>query len=433
MPLDARTAAARVVGDVLGGKSLNQVLPPARLKVDERDRPLLQQLCYGTVRHAPKLQALLKPLLKRPLKAKDSDIQGLLLCGLYQLEHLDTPEHAAVAASVDAARFLKKTWAGGLVNAVLRRFLRERETLTASLDEAANASHPAWLYGKIRQQWPRQSAAIVTANNQQPPMTLRVNHARVTSDAYLAQLQAAGIEANAGSVSPQAITLAQPMDVHALPGFDAGEVSVQDEAAQAAALLLGAEAGERVLDACAAPGGKSCHVLELQPQLSELVALDVDSDRLEKVAENLARLKLNATVCAGDAAAPPELLTQDSFDRILVDAPCSASGVIRRHPDVKLLRRYEDLAGFAQQQLAILDGVWPLLKNGGTLLYATCSIFDEENSAVIEQFLGANTDASLDEIVADWGEARGPGRQLLPNSQGSDGLFYARLKKTRGK
>lgn len=430
MNLDVRAAAAGVIGDVLGGHSLHQSLPSRLDRVSERDRGLLQQLCYGTLRHGPRLQAMLGLLLEKPLRDKDRDLQGLLLCGLYQLDSTRVPDHAAVDATVGATRVLKKHWAKGMTNAVLRRYLREREQLSQTLDQAAAASHPHWLFQRITEQWPTTAAAIIEANNQQPPMTLRVNSRRISRTDYLAVLQHQGIAAAVGNVSPHAVQLTQPMDVWELPGFTEGEVSVQDEAAQMAALLLQADAGERVLDACAAPGGKTCHILELQPGLAELVAMDIDEVRLQKVSENLQRLGLQATLLAGDAAQPPAQLGPASFDRILVDAPCSASGVIRRHPDVKLLRRESDIAQLAEQQHNILKGVWPLLKVGGTLLYATCSILDEENSQVVHRFLAEQGDATLSCTGISWGEAIACGRQLLPTTGGPDGLFYALLRKT---
>ncbi len=429
MNADVRATAARVIGAVIGGLSLNQVLPEKLNDVSERDRALLQQLSYGTLRQSPRLQAILKQLLDKPLRDKDRDVQGLLLCGLYQLDSTRVPDHAAVAATVDATRALKKHWAKGMTNAVLRRYLREREQLTQALDEAAAASHPAWLFQKILTQWPAAAAAIIDANNQQPPMTLRVNRGQASRDDYISSLKGHGIAAKAGCLSKHAIQLAVPIDVWDLPEFSAGRVSVQDEAAQMAALLLQAGAGERVLDACAAPGGKTCHILELQPELAELVAMDVDELRLQKVSENLQRLNLKATLITGDAASPPAALQPASFDRILVDAPCSASGVIRRHPDVKLLRRESDIAPLANQQLCILRGLWPLLKTGGTLLYATCSILDEENSQVIQRFLTEEGDAALSDTEMAGSESVTSGRQLLPSSGGTDGLFYAALQK----
>ena len=431
MSKDVRATAARVVAAVLGGLSLNRVLPEKLNDVSERDRALLQQLSYGTLRHGPRLQAVLKQLLDKPLRDKDRDVHGLLLCGLYQLDSTRVPDHAAVAATVDATRALKKPWAKGLANAVLRRYLREREQLTQALDPAAAASHPAWLFQKILEQWPDYAAAIIDANNEQPPMTLRVNLSQVSRDDYLEELKDHGIMATAGSLSEHAIRLGLPIDVWELPGFSAGRVSVQDEAAQIAALLLRAKAGERVLDTCAAPGGKACHIVELQPQLGELVVMDIDKARLQKVSENLTRLSLNATQVIGDAAHPSASLEPGSFDRVLVDAPCSATGVIRRHPDVKLLRHENDIASLADQQLDILQGAWPLLKRGGALLYVTCSILDEENSQVIQRFLTKQGDAVLSNVEMAGSALVSHGHQLLPSTTGTDGLFYALLKKPK--
>jgi 16S rRNA (cytosine967-C5)-methyltransferase len=429
MALDVRAAAAKAIGDVLAGRSLNQAIAKQIDKVNARDRGLLQQLSFGTVRHQPRLQAILSQLLDKPLRDKDRDVQALLLCGIYQLDSMRTPDHAAVSATVSATKALKKPWARGMANAVLRRYLRERETLTEAMDEAAAASHPAWLFDKIAAQWPAVAQEIIEANNQQPPMTLRVNSALVSRDDYQAALSEHDIESRPGAISPHAIQLSQARDVFELPGFPEGQVSVQDEAAQMAALLMDAAPGDRVLDACSAPGGKTCHILEMHSELAELVAMDVDELRLEKVRENLSRLGLTATVLCGDGAAPPSELARASFDHILVDAPCSASGVIRRHPDVKLLRRESDIASLADQQLQILKGLWPLLKEGGRLIYATCSILDEENSAVVRQFIEQHSCAELEIIEVEWGEAVSCGRQLLPLKEGPDGLFFSRLRK----
>lgn len=428
MAQDARAAAIRVLAKVLGGESLNRALPPALDSLEHKQRPLLQQLCYGTLRQQPRLQAILDELLEKPLRNKDRDVSALLLSALYQLDEMRVPDHAAVATAVDLSEAIKKPWARKLVNALLRRYLRERDTLLETLPEAARHAHPPWLFGKIHKQWPVDAQSIITANNGQPPMTLRVNSRQTNREDYLGKLASAGITATPCLYSPQGIRLSCAVDVDLLPGFRAGEVSVQDEAAQLAALLLAAQPGERILDACAAPGGKSCHILELQPDLVELVAADIDPRRLQKVEENLERLGLQASLLELDSANPSAEVTAP-FDRILVDAPCSASGVIRRHPDVKVLRRPEDIVQLADQQLDILTGLWPLLKPGGTLLYATCSILTEENGRVVERFLECQPDADLETLAADWGVEAGPGRQLLPHTDGPDGLFYAILRK----
>ena len=430
MTMDTRVAAAKVISGVLGGQSLNLALPPLLDKVSPRDRGLLQQLCYGTLRDHPRLAGLLRQLLAKPLKDKDRDLQALLLVGLYQLNDTRIPDHAAVASTVEATRGLKKSWAKGLCNALLRRFLRERYDLENNLQPAEAAAHPGWLYREITEQWTAQADQLFRCNNSQPPLVLRVNARRGSRADYLAMLAEQGIAATAGKLCEQAIYLEQARDVAELPGFSDGWVSVQDEAAQLAAGLLAATVGDRVLDACAAPGGKTCHILELQPDLAEIVAMDVDNSRLQRVTENLNRLKLSATLLAADASLPPPELEPGKFDRILVDAPCSASGVIRRHPDVKLLRRESDIAALHVQQVSILNGLWPLLAKGGRLLYATCSILEQENSKVVVEFLQANNDASMAPLGVDWGEHQPWGQQLLPDENGSDGLFYALIEKT---
>ncbi len=433
MARDCREQAARVLAAVLAdGQSLNQALPPADTTVAERDRGLLQQLCYGTLRHYWQLQGLLDTLLEKPLKRKDQDVHALLLIGLYQLLHTRVPDHAAVASVVDASRKLGKPWARGLLNGVLRRFQREREALLAALSEHAALAHPRWLLDKLRNGWPDHWQQIVNANNQPPPMCLRINARRGDRVRYLQRLQSIPIAAETCLRAPQGVRLKQALDVEQLPGFAEGDVSVQDEAAQYAALLLGAQVGERVLDACAAPGGKACHIAELCTGLDELVALELDSNRLGKVAENVKRLDLDLTLVCGDASAPPTALGTESFQRILVDAPCSASGVIRRHPDIKVLRRPADLEGFAATQSGILRGLWPLLAPGGRLIYATCSVFDEENDAVVDDFITATGDARVATMDIDIGEATRCGRQVLPSVNGSDGLYYAALQKIAG-
>lgn len=429
MTTSVRATAARVVAAILQGQSLNSALPDGLAAVAPTDRSLLQQLCYGTLRDAPRLQILLAQLLDKPLKARDLDIQGLLLVGLYQLEGSRVPDHAAVATSVEATRELHKPWARGLTNAVLRRFLRERHNLVTALDEQQASAHSEWLFKRLKRQWPHAYAGIIAANNHQPPMTLRVNAQRVSRAVYLERLADAGINARAGSLAPQAVYLETGTDVQTLPGFAGGDVSVQDEAPQLAALLLQAQPGERILDACAAPGGKTCHILELQPALQTLVAMDIDAARLARVGENLKRLGLNAECVAGDGARPPASLGETFFDRILVDAPCSASGVIRRHPDIKLLRREADLSALERRQGSILQGLWPLLRPGGVLLYVTCSVLYEENSQVVDAFLAGNPDASSEPFAVSWGEPLAHGRQLLPAIAGADGMFYAALRK----
>ncbi|MFV0477017.1 MAG: 16S rRNA (cytosine(967)-C(5))-methyltransferase RsmB [Parahaliea sp.] len=424
---DCRAAAARVISQVMAGQSLNQALPPQLDSVDERDRALLRELSYGCLRQWQRLDGLAGELLDKPLRNKDNDIRALILIGLHQLTATRIPDHAAVASTVGATRTLSKAWARGLVNATLRRFLRERETLEARLSDSQQVAHPDWLYHRLQAEWPQQAQAILAANNSHPPMTLRVNAQRDERSSYQQTLTEHGIASRPGTLSDNALYLEQALDVSQLPSFDNGHVSVQDEAAQLAAVLLAAQPGQRVLDACAAPGGKSCHILERQPRLAELVAMDIDTARALRVQNNLERLKLAAELIVGDATSPPGTLTAGSFDHILADVPCSATGVIRRHPDIKLLRRTRDITQLAREQGRILDGLWPLLKPGGSLLYVTCSVLEEENSAVINAFLERQHQARLEMPSLNWGETCHAGQQLLPTLHGSDGLFFARL------
>lgn len=429
--VDCRAAAAQAIAAVIcEGQSLERQLARIEPSVAERDRSLLRELCYGSLRWQPQLDALIKPLLQKPLKARDADIAQLLLVGAYQLLHTRVPPHAALAATVEAARHLGKNWAAGMVNAVLRRLQREHENLLTTIDAAARDAHPEWLWRQLTAAWPEHTAAIFAANNAYPPMCLRVNTQRLSRDDYLAQLASAHIDATACRYSVDGIRLDEPCDVSKLPEFATGAVSVQDEAAQFAALLLNAQPGQRVLDACCAPGGKTGHILERQPALRELVGLDVSAERLRRVESNLQRLQLTATLRVGDALAPSTWWDGEVFDRILLDAPCSGTGVIRRHPDIKCLRTPDDIEQLARIQLQLLETLWPLLAAGGELLYATCSILPAENTQVIERFLRTTPTAIEVPIDAEWGIAQPAGRQLLPSIGGCDGFYYARLRKT---
>ncbi|MCB1824803.1 MAG: 16S rRNA (cytosine(967)-C(5))-methyltransferase RsmB [Candidatus Competibacteraceae bacterium] len=428
--MNVRVIAAQALGRVLGeGESLATVLPSALEHVDPGERGLLQELCYGVCRWQPRLRFLLDRLLARPLAPDEQVIRGLLLAGLYQLWHLRIPEHAAVAETVAAVRPLRKPWAVGLVNAVLRSALRRRAELEALIeaDAEAHAAHPRWLLDWLRRDWPDDWPAIVAANNVRPPFTLRINRLRLDREAYRQRLAAAGYDAGPAAVET-ALTLATSTDPATLPGFAEGWVSIQDAGAQLAASLLAAQPGQRVLDACAAPGGKTGHLLECTPDL-DLTALDCDAGRLERVRDTLARLRLNARLLAGDARRPADWWDGALYDRILLDAPCSATGVIRRHPDIKLLRRERDIAALAERQQALLTGLWPLLRPGGRLLYATCSVLRAENERVVATFLAAHPSAHEQPIVADWGRALPHGRQIPPGENGMDGFYYAVLGK----
>lgn len=429
---DARVQAARTLGEVLAKHcSLNKPFDTGINKLDERDRGLFQELCYGTLRWYHRLEAIAGELLQKPLRNKDQDVYALLLIGLYQLEYLRVPDHAAISETVNASRALKKPWASGLLNGALRSFQRDREQIFKKISgkPQASFSHPNWLVARLQQSWGAQASRILHANNQQPPVCLRVNLRRQSRDEYLVKLQQAGLQAQPLASSPSAVRLLSPLDIQQLPGFNEGLVSVQDEAAQLAAYLLALEPGQRVLDACCAPGGKSCHILEAEPALTELVCLDSEQDRMARVEENLARLQLSgATLTTGDASTC-QWWNNQPFDRVLLDVPCSATGVIRRHPDIKLLRREDDLAKLSALQQAILNNVWQMLKPGGLLVYATCSVLPEENSELITQFVAGHEDAELAPMDADWGIEQPAGRQLLPQLEGPDGFYYARLIK----
>ncbi len=429
-PLDCRAAAARCLASVSRGLSLSQQIPEFEPKVAERDQPLFRQLCYGVLRFYPRLLGISQQLLKKPLKQKDQDVLMLMLVGIYQLSETRIPDHAAVSATVNATKTLKKPWAKGLLNGVLRQWQRQSEALLAQLTPAQQAAHPEWLYQAIATFWPEQAADILNANNQQAPMCLRVNTRLGSVTSYLSQLADSGIDAQACAFAKTGIRLQQAVNVEALPGFSEGASSVQDEAPQLSADLLQLQAGQRVLDACAAPGGKTCHLLEAEPGLAELTALDIDSERLQRVTENLHRLQLNATLKTGDASNPDEWWDGQLFDRILLDAPCSATGVIRRNPDIKLHRQASDIQQLAALQEQILKALWSTLKPGGLLLYATCSILPAENEAVVAQFCEQQDDAEHLPIDAEWGIPRSHGRQLFPQTNGHDGFYYALLQKT---
>jgi 16S rRNA (cytosine967-C5)-methyltransferase len=405
---------------------------------DGAPRPATQSIAFGTVRWYPELEACLARLLDRPGAKQDPELRALLLVGLYQLLHGATPEHAAVSETVEAARALGQPRAAGLVNAVLRRFQRERAEILAAAhgDRTAKYAHPAWMLDAFARDWPERWESIAAAGNGEPPMWLRINAHRGTRDDYRARLADAGLDGEPCEFAPEALRLAEPMDVHALPGFADGDVSVQDAAAQLAPRFLGAGPGMRVLDACAAPGGKACHIAELEPGLAELIALDIDAARATRIESNLARLGLPARVVVADAADPGTWWDGRPFERILLDVPCSGSGVIRRHPDIKLLRRPADVARFAAQQSALLAACWNLLAPGGRLVYASCSVFSAENAAVVGAFLAAaqravdvTESARLSLPGALPWQVAGPGCALASGAADADGFYYACLEK----
>ncbi|MDD5277513.1 MAG: 16S rRNA (cytosine(967)-C(5))-methyltransferase RsmB [Methylovulum sp.] len=433
MKTNTRGVAVQVLTQVLQkGHSLTVALDQALASVESgQDRAFIQALCYGVCRHYHYLDFILNQLLAKPLK--EMDVKVLALIGLYQLRFMRVKTHAAVSETVHATR--KKPWAKGLINALLRTYLRDQETLEQAAKQIPPVvnSHPDWLIQHIQRDWPEQAKQILTENNQQPPMVLRVNLAKISREQYLLQLNSLDITAVAVDFCPSALMLDKPVPVEQLPDFFEGLVSVQDTAAQLAAGLLGLDTGLglRVLDVCAAPGGKTAHILETQPHLSALVAVDIDTARMQRVRDNLQRLQLSATLLVGDAAKPLDWWDGQLFDRILLDAPCSATGVIRRHPDIKLLRRAEDIAQLQILQKSILEAVWPLLAPGGLLLYATCSVLKQENEQQVLAFLAAHSDAFIELFSGDWGRVGTYGRQILPGDQGMDGFYYARLGKRR--
>lgn len=430
--MNPRLAAARALAAVLSGKaSLNSSLPAQLDKVEDRDRGLVQDLAFGTARWQPRLDLLAAQLLQKPFKAADSDVQALLLVGLYQLFYTRIPAHAAIGETVGCADKLKKPWAKGLLNAVLRRAQREGEGILAGMarDPVVRTAHPRWLQKSLKAFWPEQWEAICAANNAHPPMILRVNRRHHSRDAYLALLAEAGIAASPCRYSRDGILLAEACDVRGLPGFAEGWVSVQDEAAQLAADLLELAPGQRVLDACCAPGGKTCHLLEAEAGLGEVVAIDLEEKRLARVRENLERLGLDARLIACDARDTASWWDGKPFQRILLDAPCSATGVIRRHPDIKLTRQADDIPALAALQSELLDALWPTLEVGGMLLYATCSSLPTENTDVIDAFLARTPGARELDLATEAGLRQSHGRQLLAQEGGHDGFYYAKLIK----
>lgn len=430
--MNTRAITARALQRVTyQGESLTDVFQHSSIQnLTGRDQAWVRHVCFGAVRWHGRLGAILRELLDKPIKAADKDIECLLRLGLYQIIYQRTPDHAAVSETVQATRALKKAWAGSLVNGVLRRFLREQTAILAQVDqiESAQYSFPTWLADRIKQAWPQDWPAIMQASNQHPPFSLRVNGLLTTREQYLERLKQQQIQAEPIAATEHGIHLPEALAVSELPDFAKGAVSVQDAAAQQAAVLLAPQAQMRVLDACAAPGGKTCHLLERYPQIN-LVALDNSEKRIQQVYENLTRLNLSAAVKLADAVNLAAWWDGQRFERILLDAPCSATGVIRRHPDIKLLRKKTDIATLQQQQAALLQALWQVLKPGGLFLYATCSILPEENNLQLEQFLKTQPDARVKAIKATWGRELSIGRQILPGEQGMDGFYYALLEK----
>ena len=421
-----RVLATRTLDAVLQrGRSLKAELATALPQVpDVRDRALLEAIAFTALRGRARYDAALKTWMPKPLARRDAELRALLHAGFAQVE-LQLPPHAAVDATVGATRALGRTHQAGLVNALLRRAVRD-----GLPDADPTAAWPGWLLARLRRDWPQHADAIVAASGQPGPLWLRANARRTSRDALLAQLEGLGVQAATGALTPEAVRIDEPLAVAALPGFAAGEFSVQDASAQLVADALSPSLGTRVLDACAAPGGKAAHLLERDPSL-HLTALDIDAARLHKVRENFARLGVGdaAAMHVADAADTHAWWDGERFDAILLDAPCTATGVVRRQPDVLLHRRESDLAPLLATQARLLDACWSLLAPGGVLLYATCSILAEENTAQVEAFLARTPDAQPEALDARFGHASGAGRQRFPGDDGTDGFFYARLRK----
>jgi len=428
--VDSRQLALKVLQSVIDKKeSLSSAIPfHFSAELSTKDKAFAQMLVYGVLRRYWRLMAILPLLMKKKLKDKDSDIQIILLMALFQLMETRVPDYASVDASVNLCRKQKKKWAAGMVNAVLRNFIRQQQELMQKIDNKPQAKydHPQWMIDRLRKDWPENWEAIFAQNNQQASMALRVNQQQLSVDDFALKLNTKLNES--AEQYDTGVVLNHPRDVSELPGFEEGWFSVQDMGAQQAATLLDLHTEQNVLDCCAAPGGKTCHMLEIEPTLN-MLALDVSDQRLMRVQENLERLQLSAELMAADASQPDEWSEGRQFDRILLDVPCSASGVIRRHPDIKLLRRKQDIPALIEIQQKILQKIWPLLVSGGKLLYATCSVFKDENENQLEQFLQQQQDAVEIKIAANWGHERPHGRQIFPGDDDMDGFYYALLQK----
>lgn len=429
MSAQLRATAATLCYQVVDqGKSLSDVLPKAQSKLaNSADKALLAELCFGIMRHLPQLDFVSQQLMSKPLIKDLRPLQYLIYIGMYQLKYLRIPDYAAVGETVEAARLLKGKNLTKLINAVLREFQRRPELFEfADAPLPVQTNHPSWLVQQLQQAYPEQWLEIVAANQQKAPLWLRINVQQVSIEQFHTALADDGVEFSTPvALLPQAVLLARACDVTQLPGYDDGWFSVQDVSAQYAALLLAPQAGERVLDACCAPGGKTAHLLEQAPT-AHVVALDRDEQRLQRVYDNLDRLQLHAHVIAADAAELGQWWDGQQFDRILLDVPCSAVGVIRRHPDIRWLRKKADIPALVATQQQLLQEVWRTLKPGGTLLYATCSILPEENAQQIEHFLQQTPDAQALPLApfhphTTW--------QRLPGFEDGDGFFYAKLTK----
>lgn len=425
-----RIAAIKALSEVLDShKSLSDSEALSKIH-DSRDSAFARHLTYGVLRWLTALEWLAAQLLVKPLKRRERDVQRLVLLGLQQLWHDQTASHAAVNETAECARLLGKPWAVGLINAVLRRFQREQEQLLNKLGTTGKQfAHPDWLLREIQQDWPENWQAVVDANNLQAPLWLRINRQQADESTLRGDLKTAGFEISDHPYARDAISISPAAAVVKIPGFEKGWLSVQDPAAQLARDLLDPRAEERILDACAAPGGKTAHLLESCPGI-ELTVLDKQAKRVEQIHQTLNRLGLNVDTQIADALLVENWWKGEKFNKILLDAPCSATGVIRRHPEIKWLRSDEQVSAVVQTQASLLAALWPLLESGGILVYATCSILKRENSEQIQQFLHQHADARVEMPVVEWGTAGPFGCQIMPGEAQMDGFFYAVLRKS---
>lgn len=422
-----RAIAAQAIAQVLDkGLSLSTVLPDLQKNVTDKDKALLQELSFGTLRVLPLLNWYLNQLMSKELTGKQRVLYYLLLIGLYQIIYTRIPAHAAVAETVNGVISLKRPQLKGLINGVLRQFQRQQDELEQkALSQSCRYLHPDWLLKRLKKSYPKQWDNIVEANNKKPPMWIRVNRQYHSRDEYLKLLQDINIEAYTDENQPDAIRLAIPQNVLLLPGFEQGWVTIQDLSAQESVNYLQPQNDELILDLCAAPGGKTTHILEAAPN-AKVIAVDIDQQRVNRIKENLFRLNQQAEIIVGDAKDPQAWADNHQFDKILLDAPCSATGVIRRHPDIKWLRRDSDIDELVKLQKDILSAIWPYLKPGGTLVYATCSVLPEENEQQIQSFLNQHLDVEIIKLTND----HNIGKQNLPSPTGGDGFFYAKLIKS---
>jgi 16S rRNA (cytosine967-C5)-methyltransferase len=431
--MSSRLIATQIISQVFENKfTLTYALRDNKsFKQAGNDKALIQEICYGTFRWYIQLEYILNHLLKKRIKKKDSQLKYLIVIGLYQLRFMRIPAHAVVSETVNTCKKMKMEWAKSLVNAILRRYIRDTKIFDPHInnDDSLITSHPKWFIKQLRLDWPVEWESILEANNQHPPMYLRVNQLRQSREEYLIKMEQAGILGKSAPYSEQGIIVEKPVDVGLLPGFNEGDVSVQELAAQFSVKLLDLKPGQNVLDACAAPGGKSSHILESQPSLESLTVIEKEPSRAKRLSETLIRLDLHAIIKVSDINDIENWWDNELYDRILLDAPCSATGVIRRHPDIKTLRTLKEVESISTLQLQLIETLWKTLKINGLLVYVTCSIFKQENSELIKQFISSNKDCVLKPIDADWGENTGYGKQILTGQNDMDGFFYSCLEK----